>query len=69
MPGFEGTEEELEVLLLEGLASKELSVDEFWKSVNKQTDALLGEHKAGRRSRRFRTGRPQRGGGMSLEVH
>jgi hypothetical protein len=37
-------------LLAEGLASKQLSEDEFWSSVGKKTDALLGEHKTGRRS-------------------
>src|ERR1035438_9190357 len=50
VPGFEGTEDELEALLLEGLASKELTEDEFWDSVNRQTDGLLVEHKTGRRS-------------------
>jgi len=48
--GFAGTPEELDVLLAEGLASKELSEDEFWGSVNAQTDALLAEHKTGLRS-------------------
>jgi Arc/MetJ-type ribon-helix-helix transcriptional regulator len=43
MPGFAGTPEELEALLTEGLASKQLSEDEFWSSVSKQTDALLAE--------------------------
>lgn len=50
MPGFEGTEEELETLLAEGLASKELTADEFWDSVNQQTDSLLAEHRPGKRS-------------------
>ena len=36
LPGFAGTPEELDTLLLEGLASKELSETEFWNSVNKQ---------------------------------
>jgi Arc/MetJ-type ribon-helix-helix transcriptional regulator len=49
VPGFVGTTEELDSLLAEGLASKELTEDEFWRSVNRQTDALLAEHKAGRR--------------------
>jgi Arc/MetJ-type ribon-helix-helix transcriptional regulator len=48
--GFAGTPEELDTLLAEGLASKELTEDEFWGSVNKQTDAMLAEHKAGPRS-------------------
>ena len=50
VPGFAGTPEELDALLAEGLASKELVEDEFWGSVNAQTNALLVEHKTGRRS-------------------
>ena len=50
VPGFAGTEEELDALLAEGLASKELAEDEFWGSVNAQTNALLAEHKTGTRS-------------------
>jgi putative addiction module CopG family antidote len=50
LPGFSGTPEELDALLAEGLASGALSEDEFWNSVNKQTDALLAEHKASPRS-------------------
>jgi Arc/MetJ-type ribon-helix-helix transcriptional regulator len=50
VPGFEGTQEELDTLLAEGMASKELTEDEFWRSVNGQTDALLAECKAGARS-------------------
>jgi Arc/MetJ-type ribon-helix-helix transcriptional regulator len=49
-PGFAGTPEELDTLLAEGLASKQLTRDQFWSSVDKQTDALLAEHKTGRRS-------------------
>ena len=41
VPGFAGTREELDTLLAEGLASKEITEDEFWGSVNKQTDAML----------------------------
>jgi hypothetical protein len=48
--GFAGTPEELDTLLTEGLASKELTEDEFWSSVGKQTDALLAEHETGPRS-------------------
>ena len=48
--GFEGTPEELDALLAEGLASKELTEETFWSSVNKQTDAMLAEHKARPRS-------------------
>ncbi len=50
VPGFAGTREELDVLLAEGLASKELTEDEFWNSVNAQTDALLAERKSDRHS-------------------
>ena len=50
VPGFAGTPEELDTLLAEGLASKQLTEDEFWISVSKQTDALLAEHKTGPRS-------------------
>jgi Arc/MetJ-type ribon-helix-helix transcriptional regulator len=49
-PGFAGTQEELDALLAEGLASKELAEEEFWGSVNAQTNGLLAEHKTGRRS-------------------
>ena len=49
-PGFAGTQEELDALLAEGLASKEMAEDEFWGSVNAQTDSLLAEHETGRRS-------------------
>lgn len=47
LPGFSGTPEELDALLAEGLASKELTEDEFWGSVNQRTDALMAEHKSG----------------------
>jgi Arc/MetJ-type ribon-helix-helix transcriptional regulator len=50
VPGFEGSQEELDTLLAEGLASKELTEDEFWRSVNGQTDAMLAEYKTGPRS-------------------
>src|SRR6266446_6152349 len=39
VPGFAGTPEELDTLLAEGLASKQLTEDEFWSSVSKRTDA------------------------------
>jgi hypothetical protein len=42
------TPEELDTLLAEGLPSRELSEDEFWR--NKQTDAVVAEHKTGPRS-------------------
>jgi len=47
LPGFAGTEEELNSLLAEGLASKELTEEEFWTSVTAQTDALLEDRKVG----------------------
>jgi Arc/MetJ-type ribon-helix-helix transcriptional regulator len=49
VPGFAGTQEELDTLLAEGLASEQLGEDEFWSSVNRQTDAMLAEHKTGHR--------------------
>jgi Arc/MetJ-type ribon-helix-helix transcriptional regulator len=49
LPGFAGTPDELDALLAEGLASKELTEAEFWGSVNKQTDTLLAERKTGSR--------------------
>jgi Arc/MetJ-type ribon-helix-helix transcriptional regulator len=49
VPGFAGTQEELDTLLAEGLASEQLGEDEFWGSVNRQTDAMVAEHKTGRR--------------------
>jgi Arc/MetJ-type ribon-helix-helix transcriptional regulator len=47
VPGFAGTVDELDALLADGLASRELSEAEFWDSVNKETDALLVERKTG----------------------
>ena len=47
VPGFTGTQEELDTLLAKGLASKELTEDEFWTSVDAQTDAMLSELKTG----------------------
>jgi Arc/MetJ-type ribon-helix-helix transcriptional regulator len=47
VPGFAGKPDELSALLEEGLASKTLTEADFWGSVNKKTDALLAEHKAG----------------------
>jgi Arc/MetJ-type ribon-helix-helix transcriptional regulator len=47
VPGFSGTQEELDTLLAEGLASKEIAEDEFWSSVNQQTDAMIAQHKTG----------------------
>ena len=50
VPGFVGTPEELNALLAEGMASKEITEREFWTSVDKQTDAMLTEHKTRRNS-------------------
>jgi Arc/MetJ-type ribon-helix-helix transcriptional regulator len=50
VPGFAGSPDELEVLLAEGMAAKELTEAEFWDSVNKETETLLAEHKSGPRS-------------------
>jgi Arc/MetJ-type ribon-helix-helix transcriptional regulator len=44
--GFHGTQEELDTLLADGLASKELTGDQFWGLVNSQTDAMLAEYKS-----------------------
>ena len=49
VPSFDGAEQELEALLLEGLASKELTEEEFWESVTKRTAAMLDEETAGSR--------------------
>jgi Arc/MetJ-type ribon-helix-helix transcriptional regulator len=45
VPGFDGSEAELETLLLAGMESPELPEDEFWVSVDHATDAMLAEHK------------------------
>ncbi|MGB2621109.1 MAG: hypothetical protein WA857_16080 [Candidatus Acidiferrum sp.] len=50
VPGFAGTPEELDILLAEGLASKQLTEDEFWTSVTKRTGALLSGQRTGPRS-------------------
>jgi Arc/MetJ-type ribon-helix-helix transcriptional regulator len=50
VPGFAGAQEELDSLLAEGLASKELTEDEFWTSVNRQTEAMLAEYSTSRHS-------------------
>ena len=49
-PGFEGTPEQLEALLAEGLTSKELAEDEFWDSAIARTDSLIARHKLGSHS-------------------
>ena len=47
--GFEEMAVELESLLMDGLASKELSEEEFWHSVDIQTNAMLTAAKSGER--------------------
>lgn len=42
---FEGTNEELELMLGQGLASPEYAEDQFWNSVDRETDTLLAAHK------------------------
>ncbi|HMC62308.1 MAG TPA: hypothetical protein VKJ01_24145 [Candidatus Solibacter sp.] len=48
--GFEGSQEELEGLLMKGLASKEITEEEFWDSVDRETNAMLAAHKPGTHS-------------------
>jgi len=50
LPGFAGTPDELDTLLSEGLASRELAEGEFWSSVTQRTDALLAQYKSSSRS-------------------
>ena len=45
-PGFDGTQVELEDLLLAGMDSSELQEEEFWTSVDQTTGATFAEHKA-----------------------
>ena len=47
VPNFAGSQEELDALLSEGLASQEVSEEGFWDAVGAQTDALLARHKIG----------------------
>jgi Arc/MetJ-type ribon-helix-helix transcriptional regulator len=47
---FEGEPAELESLLAEGLASRELSEAEFWNSVDRETEILLQSAAKGRRT-------------------
>jgi Arc/MetJ-type ribon-helix-helix transcriptional regulator len=45
-PAFEGDEGELDELLAEGISSGELSEEEFWSSVDRETDAMLAAHRS-----------------------
>jgi plasmid stabilization system protein ParE len=58
LPGFAGTPDELDALVAEGLASKELTETDFWDSVSQRTDILLAERKTGLHPRRFVIGKP-----------
>lgn len=40
---FEGTDAEMEGLLAEGLASREIPEEEFWSTVDHETAALVAE--------------------------
>jgi Arc/MetJ-type ribon-helix-helix transcriptional regulator len=48
-PRFQGTDQELERLLLDGLSSKDLAEEEFWDSVDGETNAMLAPPKGGPR--------------------
>jgi Arc/MetJ-type ribon-helix-helix transcriptional regulator len=43
-PGFEGLQEELEGLLMQGITSRELSEEEFWNSIDKESGEMLASH-------------------------
>ena len=49
-PGFEGTAEELDALLIEGLTSGEpLEVDDdYWKRLRAETDSMLRDQRHGK---------------------
>lgn len=44
---FEGTQEDLEALLMEGVESRELSEEEFWESVDAETTAMAATFHSG----------------------
>ena len=44
-PNFEGSQSELETVLLQGTASRELTDDEFWESIDRETNAMLDSHR------------------------
>lgn len=48
--GFQGTREELETLIADGLASGEVTQAEFWAAAKKGRSELLEEYKRKRRS-------------------
>ena len=45
-PAFEGGEGELDELLAEGISSGDLTEEEFWSSVDRETKAMLAAHKS-----------------------
>ena len=45
LPGFSGSQEQLDALLLEGMASRELSETEFWNGIRRETGSLLANQK------------------------
>jgi Arc/MetJ-type ribon-helix-helix transcriptional regulator len=44
-PDLDGSEKELEGLLLEGFGSKEMAAEEFWDSIDGNTNAMLAARK------------------------
>ena len=48
--GFDGSAEEIEALLVAGLDSRELTDEEFWASVDRETNAMLDAAKHSPRS-------------------
>lgn len=44
-PGFEGSPDELDGLLMKGIESRELSEDEFWDSVEQETRDMVAAHR------------------------
>ena len=48
-PEFDGTEEELAALLNEGLASEQLTEDEFWSAVDRRIEDYRATRKTGSR--------------------
>jgi putative addiction module CopG family antidote len=50
VPGFAGTQQELDALLAEGLASAQLVEEEFWASIRTETETMLAERETDRDS-------------------
>ncbi len=46
VPGFDGTDAELESLLLAGMDSPEMTQYAFWSSIDQVTGDMLAEHQA-----------------------